>query len=423
MYKEHFRSWGLRKNLTSDTAKKVRFDMHRGAVVQMPVIHGRVVGPKKLLKSYRIAPRTSSPFLPCPQSPGTYLDTEKCIHAALSYTNSHFDSGRWSLSQGVHQWAKDDAFCWWLELGLVQKLSGLKRGSQEGFELLGRCFDRYNALLSEPSPTLLSATYISIVSFYGTGLPELASSLLKHVVGLSSIRLGGAHPYTRLWSNLLSLDSRRRYEAGAKILEAHWDIVKQRTSPDSHYFETLPYNATLQLTSHNGLFTPEARFILGTLRRNIARYINFENEYRMQAVVQAAILADEDQNDTATAKLETLCSGMIDSPSETPIFLYLQGRILVRLGKFDKGIELLSRALSMASSGLLDSSSNLIVQIVILAHLQYAHSCRRNTEALHKVDAQFRLKWKCLATRIKAGNTYDETLTYMLAMTESVRQA
>ncbi|KAH8198494.1 hypothetical protein TruAng_007328 [Truncatella angustata] len=364
-YKERFKAWGLKKNLTGDTAKQMHLDAYRGAVVKVPV---------ERATSSRAVLNALSPSLYRPKSPDLDLDTEKCIHASLSYTHGHFESGDWSLPEGFYLWIKDGAFCWCLELGLVQKFCDLRRGSSDGFELLGRSFDRYKSLLADGSPSLLTATYVSILSFHVNGVPELAAFLLEYVAGLSLIQLGPAHPFTRVWSILLSMDPSQRYEVGNKILEAHLDVFRERINPESHYFTTLPINTTLQLASYDGEPIREAACALRAFRKNKHRSLAVNTEYPMKgSIIQAAMLSDEGRYLEAIAQLDSYRVDLVSGFSRNPIYIYLRGRILSRLGRRDEGISLMSEALSMFFS----PYSNLLAQLVILVHLRSEELGRR----------------------------------------------
>lgn len=241
MYKERIKQWGLTKYKTRDKPQKQRGK----AVVAVP--H---VGPKPLkrLLTRQTRPgsssmvvqstkRSTSPLSICINSPDILKATERCMQAALSYTQNRFETKVWDLSDRAYNWGDDVSFSWWQSAMLAAGNLVKQPNSPKHFNFLNKCLDQYRSMLAKPDACLLWTTYMFVLKLAEVG-PELADTTTRFLAGLCSICLGPYHPFTLLWSSVHSMGILEARHMAMAVMNAQFDVTTAYADP-ANEFQTI----------------------------------------------------------------------------------------------------------------------------------------------------------------------------------------
>lgn len=227
-----FSTWGLQKNLKKLDLQKIASEAYLTKRPKLPVIRGRQLGSRRLqqrLKKASASPKEQFQTASSNQvlqrirltSPGSAGAAEKSIQAILEYTESRFGTGAWHV-EGEYDFDRDTGNAWWLNIKTAQ--SDLQNGkfTARGFKLLNELFADYNQLIQHQHPQTVLATIAGYAAL-STIDTALGESLLNYIVGLSSIKLGATHPYTRIWANLRN--TRAAQHTISTLVTAHFDVI------------------------------------------------------------------------------------------------------------------------------------------------------------------------------------------------------
>ncbi|KAK7908790.1 hypothetical protein PG985_016093 [Apiospora marii] len=232
MFKMRFSAWGLQKNLKKLDLQKIASEAYLTKKPKLPVIRGRQLGSRRLQQRLKKAnscskeqlqTASSNQVLQCIRlaSPGSAGAAEKSIQAILEYTESRFRTKAWHVD-GEYDFNQDTANAWWLNIKTAH--SDIENGkfTARGFKLLNELFAGYGQLIQQqhPQTILASIAGYALLSTVDTALGE---SLLNYIAGLSSIKLGATHPYTRIWANLRN--TRAAQHTVSTLITAHFDVI------------------------------------------------------------------------------------------------------------------------------------------------------------------------------------------------------
>ncbi|KAK8019092.1 Clr5 domain-containing protein [Apiospora arundinis] len=232
MFKMRFSAWGLQKNLKKQDLQKIASEAYLNKKPTLPVIRGRQLGSRRLqqrLQKTTAPPKTtllreSDPHgvqfirLNSPMSAGA---AEKSVQAMLEYTDSRFETRAWHVS-GEYDFDGDTGNSWWLNMKTAQKELRDRNFSPQGFKLLNATFADYTQLVQNQHPQTVLATIAGYAELHSLD-KALGNSLLNYVAGLSKIRLGALHPYTRIWTNLR--DTGVAHQTVSTLVNAHFDVM------------------------------------------------------------------------------------------------------------------------------------------------------------------------------------------------------
>ncbi|KAK8115307.1 Clr5 domain-containing protein [Apiospora kogelbergensis] len=236
MFKMRFSTWGLQKNLKKQDLQKIASEAYLNKKPTLPVVRGRQLGSRRLQKrvlkttersKYPLQSDTSSHALQHIRlaAPGSAGAAEKSVQAILEYTESRFQTRAWHVG-GEYDFDSDTANSWWLNLNTAHKelVHGAQNGmlSPQGFKLLNSAFADYSRLLQNQHPQTVLATIAGYAGLHSVD-PALGESLLNYVAGLSRIRLGPNHPYTRIWTNLRNTGAAQ--QTVSTLVNAHFDVM------------------------------------------------------------------------------------------------------------------------------------------------------------------------------------------------------
>lgn len=227
-----FSAWGLQKNLKKLDLQKIASEAYLTKKPKLPVIRGRQLGSRRLQQRLRKASTcskdqlqtaTSNQVLQCIRlaSPGSAGAAEKSIQAILEYTESRFETQAWQV-EGEYDFDRDTGNAWWLNIKTAQSDIQSGKFTARGFKLLNGLFADYGQLIRQQHPQTILATIAgyALLSSIDTALGE---SLLNYIAGLSSIKLGASHPYTRIWANLRN--TRAAQHTVSTLVTAHFDVI------------------------------------------------------------------------------------------------------------------------------------------------------------------------------------------------------
>ncbi|KAK7952739.1 Clr5 domain-containing protein [Apiospora aurea] len=234
MFKMRFSAWGLQKNLKKQDLQKIASEAYLTKKPKLPVIRGRQLGSRRLRQRLQRASATSkqqqlqaassdqvlqSIRLAAPGSAGA---AEKSIQAVLEYTESRFATRAWRV-EGEYDFDQDTGNAWWLNIKTAQgDIQSGGRATARGFKLLNGLFAEYAELLRQQHPQTVLATVAGYASLSCID-PALGESLLNYVTSLSNIKLGPAHPYARIWTNLRN--TRAAQHTVSTLVTAHFDVI------------------------------------------------------------------------------------------------------------------------------------------------------------------------------------------------------
>ncbi|KAI1854471.1 hypothetical protein JX265_007659 [Neoarthrinium moseri] len=420
MYKSRIKNWGLTKNLKSQEAERIKTKVDQGATPTLPVIRGRQIGSKRFKRHLNqvqphsptnqlVARRhTHSASPPIPQrlkSPKLLKEAEDCIQAIMSYTSSRFDDHIWDLSSHDYNWGGDTASSWWVDMWVVSDLIEQRRSSPEGFELLEECFDRYGTLIVNQHPGLVSATLCTILQLGGVG-PELAESLLRYVAGLSQIKLGPAHPFTRLWTVLVGMGLPQIRQAAFALMTAHMDVIRANTEPGQRFRTIADVHITRRLARFAGMPIQAANGRVFNLAKEIAENMKSDNDIQwlnFTAFIKGAILVDGGLYQEADNYLETIRDDLFGWGRNTENFYGQKGRIMVGLGEYDKGIECFQKGLDIVTKW---DRRDLSQEAFAYHHMRNAYRLKGDVEGEEKMKIKFLTSWNSLVSQIRAGRLH-----------------
>ncbi|KAK8048202.1 hypothetical protein PG994_009932 [Apiospora phragmitis] len=232
MFKMRFSAWGLHKNLKKQDLQKIASEAYLSKKPKLPVIRGRQLGSRRLQQrlqranatsKHQLQSASSSQVLQCIRlaSPGSAGAAEKSIQAMLEYTESRFGTRAWHV-EGEYDFDADSGNAWWLNIKTAQGDIQNGKFTARGFKLLNGLFADYGQLIQEQHPQTILATIAGYATLSRVD-SALGESLLNYIAGLTSIKLGATHPYTRIWKNLR--DTRAAQHTVSTLVNAHFDVI------------------------------------------------------------------------------------------------------------------------------------------------------------------------------------------------------
>ncbi|KAI1371063.1 hypothetical protein F4677DRAFT_322038 [Hypoxylon crocopeplum] len=266
MYKARFQKWGIEKKIKAEEAVEIFRQQTARAAAGKPTvayIRGRRIDPDRLQRyRYRAAPliskkimraekgssdedtksarisqvvcRTPSPS-PSPDttdsnisiSPRLEEPTElriphECMQILGNFVNGAFDNGIWQMASEGDRAEMNGAFTW---QHYVASSQGLIRHGRvnEGFSLLGLCFDQYKLQLQRPDSMFWLATY-KCAMVLASQNNKLGDAFLDYASKLTSLVLPSGHPFNQLWSRVMVTGMRGIKDHAGAIFESYLDM-------------------------------------------------------------------------------------------------------------------------------------------------------------------------------------------------------
>jgi hypothetical protein len=247
MYKSHFTSWGISKNLT---ARNVPTMLHKLATTDNPkkdlVIQGQKVPQAKVerflkrtlndraalsrvkklaaleRKSRLVARADPIPTLPTSIDLPDHLRLpEAVIHISHQFIAGGCE-GIWAQNKTTRCVASPATIDWNCKTFAAVALT--QRGEwEQAFDVLNNCFDQFKILLAAPTPGLFSDLYILLI-----GLPrDIATKLLEYAAQFSRIVLPGNHPLSLALTKLNQAGIDKVHEHAWVILSSHLRIGEE----------------------------------------------------------------------------------------------------------------------------------------------------------------------------------------------------
>ncbi|KAI0009260.1 hypothetical protein F4779DRAFT_627948 [Xylariaceae sp. FL0662B] len=264
MYKARFQKWGIEKKIKAEEAIEIfRQQTARAAAGKSTVayVRGRRIDPDRLQRyRYRAAPgvskrimraekgmansdstrlsqiicRTPSPS-PSPETTNSAISLSprveeptvlriphECMQILRNFIAGGFETGLWQMQAQSDRAEMNGAFNW---QHYVASSQGLIRHGRlnEGFSLLGICFDQYKQQLQRPDSFFWLATYKAAIVLAGQN-GKLGNAFIDYASKLTSLVLPPRHPFNLLWSRMMitGIDGIRDH-AGA-IFESYLDM-------------------------------------------------------------------------------------------------------------------------------------------------------------------------------------------------------
>ncbi|KAI2610559.1 hypothetical protein GGR54DRAFT_643390 [Hypoxylon sp. NC1633] len=268
MYKARFQKWGIEKKIKAEEAVEIFRQQTARAAAGKPTvayIRGRRIDPDRLQRyRYRAAPlvskkimraekgsseeaeetklsktsqvicRTPSPS-PSPDTTDSNLSisprleepTElriphECMQILGNFVNGAFDGGLWQMASEGERAEMNGAFTW---QHYVASSQGLIRHGRvnEGFSLLGMCFDQYKQQLQRPDSMFWLATY-KCAMVLASQNNKLGDAFLDYASKLTSVVLPSGHPFNQLWSRVMVTGMRGIKDHAGAIFESYLDM-------------------------------------------------------------------------------------------------------------------------------------------------------------------------------------------------------
>ncbi|KAK8139399.1 hypothetical protein PG984_002779 [Apiospora sp. TS-2023a] len=266
MFKMRFSAWGLQKNLKKLDLQKIASEAYLTKKPKLPVIRGRQLGSRRLQQRMKRASvpskdqlqtASSTQVLQCIRltSPGSAGAAEKSIQAILEYTESRFGTKAWHV-EGEYDFDQDTGNAWWLNIKTAQSDIQSGKFTARGFKLLNGLFADYGQLINQQHPQTILAT---IAGYAGLSSVDtaLGESLLNYIVGLSTIKLGATHPYTRIWMNLRN--TRAAQHTVSTLVTAHFDVISIH-APGNNRFRLASLIQILATLKEAGMISFESAY-------------------------------------------------------------------------------------------------------------------------------------------------------------------
>ncbi|KAF7515447.1 hypothetical protein G7054_g14571 [Neopestalotiopsis clavispora] len=236
MYKVRLKQWGFRKNLKRSETLTV-WDEARTGAAQLPIVHGRQLGPKRLrqqvdrfnqLNIARTRKGTSPPVHI--KSPDALHLLDSALYQIWKYTEGHLSSNHWDLTT-IFSW-NDESLNW----GVVLREAAFELGADgcpaRGFRLLNDACDGFREVARKQQPLLLWNLIVSITEISSAADPRVIASFSNYLVAMCTIELGPSHPLTMLCGNLRSMDRLSMRSSVASFLGAQLDLLSKHVQCD-----------------------------------------------------------------------------------------------------------------------------------------------------------------------------------------------
>ncbi|KAK9417632.1 putative Clr5 domain-containing protein [Seiridium unicorne] len=255
MYKARLKKWGLTKYLKAGKVQEARVEASYGKIT-VPLVRGRLAGPRKLKRELkdmlpeeyaRLASSTSSsrtmsllprsrtlspsPLTTLIDAPEQYKYVEGCLTAVLDYTQNRFEITKWDPQ--TDSFGRDNWEMWQNKILTGHMM--IKNGKvKDGFRLIDISLKSYKLLIQKEHPLLIIETYTTFL-FLSLNRLDLAETILRYLVGLCRVCLGPVHPYTRIWSSLLSLGMEKLRGAAALVIKTQLAMLTTYFNHDATF--------------------------------------------------------------------------------------------------------------------------------------------------------------------------------------------
>ncbi|KAH8195926.1 hypothetical protein TruAng_009905 [Truncatella angustata] len=204
----------------------------------LPIIRGRQVGAKRLQsyldKIWQTSEQSSCcswKYISTPLS-GRLISPEvsrlfeggisAVVHFAQSRLQSDFFGFKYMDME--YDWASDPSLGFHLYLRHSVDMFTRDGNFTDGFRLLDRAFGMYSDVLVVCPPTVIWTTMLSGL-LLAQARQDLADCFIRYAAALSTIKLGPAHPLSRLWFMIKSLSAEENRQAAVTILRAYLDAI------------------------------------------------------------------------------------------------------------------------------------------------------------------------------------------------------
>ncbi|KAK6834975.1 Clr5 domain-containing protein [Apiospora arundinis] len=191
---------------------------------------------------------------------------EGCVHAVVNWTDSRAQA--WGP---YHDYAGSNSQTSWYQ-DMMASHNMMEYGRvQAGFRLLNISLRRFSADLLNERPLTLTGAYMCVLNFATVG-SDLALSVLRHMVELSQVRLGPAHPYTQLWRGLVGLGIPEARRLARVVNETVFGFLLSHFGAHQTRF-MYPHVSTIQELHAMGVISAAAaesaiRAVINTMKQN-----------------------------------------------------------------------------------------------------------------------------------------------------------
>ncbi|KAH6660934.1 Clr5 domain-containing protein [Truncatella angustata] len=275
MYKTRVKKWGLTKYVKVGKANEPRGEVEIGDI-SVPVIRSRVTAKRRSegdwshkqfqsltefepsLRSIVLL-RGSQGLNPSPlatqvESPWQFKCVESCLTAVLDYSQSRFQTKQWDPT--IDLFRTDHSATWGNQVSMGHAM--IKNGKmKEGFRMIDICLKNYKSVIQREHPLILIETYTTLM-YLSVHRLDLAESILRYLAGLCRAYLGPAHPFSRLWTNLISLGMERLRQAAAVIIKSQLTLLATYFKPDAEFLLNQRVDTARQAHCFGGLSIEEA---------------------------------------------------------------------------------------------------------------------------------------------------------------------
>ncbi|KAI1861570.1 hypothetical protein JX265_009537 [Neoarthrinium moseri] len=242
MYKFRFQQWGFRKYLSKEESKRFVAEAVTRKDADLPVVHGRELGSKRLKarrtrlhrQSSRVMAtesRGENTLLPMKiDPPDVFRLADNSLRAVIALSKEQLKL--WGLT--LHDDKRTDTANWASKTYLAAYRIYKRQEVASNFQVLNKACDEYKDVVRKQEPHLIYATYTAVLQLLRAG-NELAMSFLRLAMGLCSIYFGRSHPLTLLWANLLRLDPNELRQLAIPLMDAQFELFL-REMPEGNTF-------------------------------------------------------------------------------------------------------------------------------------------------------------------------------------------
>ncbi|KAH8671425.1 Clr5 domain-containing protein [Xylariales sp. PMI_506] len=251
MYKLRFKEWGWRKSPRRRLAKQ---PIDQAPVITDPGLSGKRSGRRAMAAKIRAAPSSELNAYPSPEfalppqldAPDTLRHEEGSMRAILLYAQDRLISNAWDLSAAAYDQSLDSGYVWWTDMQCALMI--LPEDPPLAFDLINTCFVGLPQVITDSHPALVKATILPLMQFY-LAEPRLGTLFLRYVSEMSAVKLGGTHPYTRLFAHLDQLGLLQACQAAASLMPVFLKFINDTAARGSDFwisshFETLRHLVT-----------------------------------------------------------------------------------------------------------------------------------------------------------------------------------